>query len=125
MTYNKLLHNKSKIIKIAELFATYITLIWLLLFSFLSRPYDIHQDGLPIQITEQHGTVYLILIFLSLSSSAIIITRLLKPQLWLRIFSVTIVLATIILIIIYWTNYGSLSEAIRKFIYGVIYSGSG
>lgn len=121
--YSKLLYKNSRVLKIVELFAIYITLIWLLFFSFFSRPFDIHQDGLSIQINDQHGTVYLILIFLSLSSSAVIIARLIKPQLWLRIFSIFIAFMTVVLTIIYWSNYGCLSETIRKFIYGTIYFG--
>jgi len=72
-----------KVIKTSELVINYVILIILI-----------------IEINDQNGIIYLILITFSISASIIIIWRLIRPNIGLRIISFIIILCTVILIYI-------------------------
>jgi carbon starvation protein CstA len=105
-------------LRILENILNYITLIWLLLVSFLSRPRQIYSENLPFYINHQYGQVYLITISITLVASSIIIWRLIKPHNWLRLWTAVIIVLTILIAIIFLSPDLTLSEYLRNLLYG-------
>jgi hypothetical protein len=106
------------IIRIIEIVINLFVLIWLLMISFLSHPFSIYQDGLPMDTNDQYGNSYLLMIAVSMVFSFLIIIRLIKQYVFLRIIASLIIVITVTLTIIYWKDYHGFSEMIRNAIYG-------
>jgi carbon starvation protein CstA len=104
--------------KIFETIFNYLTLIWLLLVSFLSRPHQLYMDNLPFDVNHQYGQVYMITISITLIASSIIIWRLIKPYKWLRLVTGIIIISTIIISITFVNTDLTLSEYLRRLLYG-------
>ena len=109
---------RDMLIKIIEIVTNLIVLIWLLMISFLTHPFDINQEGLPFNINDQYGNSYILMITVSMIFSILIILRLVKRNVGLRITSIIIILITVSLTIVYWNDYHRFSEMIRNTIYG-------
>lgn len=107
-------------LKTIELIINYIVLLWLLMISYLTHPYSIHMEGLPLDINDQYGVAYMVRITLTIISSILIIIRLIKPLIIFRIISIVTILITITLTLVYWTEYPGFDEFIRNLIYGAI-----
>ena len=107
----------NKTLKIFEYILNGTTLIWLLAISYLSRPLDIHIDSFP-EAAYQYGQVYMITITMTLIASSIIIWRLIRPSKWLRITTLSIIIATIFITVYFNIHNPPFNEFIRIIIYG-------